>query len=117
METTKREVIVSTAIVAVMLTIGFFISEKIMEYQNDKNAEYQKAVHIEDSELFQHGMDTNVGNAFVYGNLEAVGTVTYDEIGGKYLYIKKVEERYERHEKWVTKKDSKGKENMVRLGN
>lgn len=110
MEITKREIIVSIAIVAVMLTIGFFISEKIIECQNDKNAEYQKAVHvIENSELFQYGMDTNVGNAFVYGNLEAVDTVTYDEIGGKYLYVKKVEERYERHEEWVTKKDSKGK--------
>ena len=29
-------------------------------------------------------MRTNVGNAFVYGDLKAVDTVTYPEIGGEY---------------------------------
>lgn len=110
MKITKREIIVSIAIISVMLIIGFTISEKITNYQNDKNAEYQKAVHITDTELFQYGMETNVGNAFVYGNLKAVGTVTFDEIGGEYLYVKKIEEWYERHEKKVKKKDKDGKE-------
>ena len=76
MEITKREIIASIAIVAIMCVIGFFISDKITDYENDKNAEYQKAIHIEDSELFQYGMNTNIGNAFVYGDLEAVDTVT-----------------------------------------
>lgn len=58
MEITKREIIISVAIAAVMLIVGFFISGKITDMQNDKNAEYQKAVHIEDSELFRYGMDT-----------------------------------------------------------
>ena len=49
MEITKREIIISVAIAAVMLIVGFFISGKITDMQNDKNAEYQKAVHIEDS--------------------------------------------------------------------
>ena len=65
MEITKREIIISVAIAAVMLIVGFFISGKITDMQNDKNAEYQKAVHIEDSELFRYGMDTNVGNAIL----------------------------------------------------
>lgn len=109
MEITKREIIISIAIATVMLIIGFFISGNITDYQNDKNAEYQKAVHIKDSWLFQYGMDTNVGNAFVYGDLQAVDTVTFDEIGGEYLHVEKVEERYERHEREVTETDSKGK--------
>ena len=90
MEITKREIIISIGITAVMLIIGFFISGKITDMQNDKNAEYQKAVHIKDSELFQYGMDTNVGNAFVYGDLQAVDTVTFDEIGGEYIHVEKV---------------------------
>lgn len=110
MEITKREVITSIVIVAIMLLLGFVISEKITDYQNDKNAEYQKAIHIDDAEIFQYGMNTNVGNAFVYGVLNAVDTVTFDEIGGEYLYVEKVEERYERHEEWVTEKDSSGEE-------
>lgn len=100
MEITKREIIVSIAIAAVMLIIGFIISGKITDYENDKNTEYQKAVHITDSELFQYGMETNVGNAFVYGELQPVDTVTFEEIGGEYIYVEKAEERYERHEKW-----------------
>lgn len=111
MKVTKREIVISIAIAAIMLIIGLFISGKITDTQNDKNAEYQKAVHIEEPELFQHGMDTNVGNAFVYGDLRAVDTVTFDEIGGEYLHVEKVEERYERHERKVTETDSKGKKN------
>jgi len=110
MEITKREIIASVAIIAVMLTIGFIISGKITEHQIEKNAEYQKAAHIEDKELFEYSMRTNVGNAFVYGDIKPVDTVTYEEIGGEYLYVGKIEERYERHEKWVTEKDSNGKE-------
>lgn len=108
MEITKREIIISVAIAAVMLIIGSFISEGITDMQNDKNAEYQKAVHINTPELFRYGMDTNVGNAFVYGDLQAVDTVTFDEVGGKYLHIEKVKERYERHERKVTETDSEG---------
>lgn len=109
MEITKREIIASIAIAAVMLMIGFFISGKITDHQNDKNAEYQKAVHIESSELFQYGMDTNVGNAFVYGDLQAVDTVTFDEIGGEYLYVEKVKERYTPHTRIVTYTTGSGK--------
>ena len=54
-------------------------------------------------------MSTNVGNAFVYGDMKAVDTVTYDEIGGEYLYVEKIEERYERHEEEVEVEDEDGK--------
>ena len=55
---------------------------------------YNKAIKIESQELFEYGMRTNAGNAFVYGDLKAVDTVTYPEIGGEYIYIEKVKERY-----------------------
>lgn len=110
MEITKREIIASITIIAIMTIVGVLISGEITEHQNDKNVEYQKAVHITDTELFRYGMETNIGNAFVYGELNAVDTVTFDEIGGHYLYVKKVKERYERHERTVTKKDKDGKE-------
>lgn len=107
-EITKREIIASVSIIAVMILIGVLISNKISEHQMDKNEIYNKAVKIESTDLFQYGMDTNVGNAFVYGDLEAVDTVTYPEIDGEYMYVKKVEERYERHERTVIKEDSDG---------
>ena len=92
-EITKREILVSISIIAVMILFGILISSKISEYQMDKNEIYNKAVKIESQEMFQYGMDTNVGNAFVYGDLKAVDTVTYPEIGGEYMYVEKVKER------------------------
>ena len=100
---TVREIIASISIIAVMLLIGVLISEKISEHQIDKNEIYNKAVKIDSSELFQYGMDTNIGNAFVYGDLEAVDTVSYPEIEGEYLYVEKIKERYTQHTRQVTK--------------
>ena len=101
MEITKREILASVSIVAIMLFVGILISQKISEYQTDKNEIYNKAVKIESSDLFQHGLDTDVGNAFVYGELKAVDTVTYPEISGEYMYVNKVKEHYTRHTRQV----------------
>lgn len=108
MEITKREVLTSVSIVAVMLLIGFLISGKIQNSIMDNNERYNKAVKIEDEELFRYGMDTNVGDAFVYGDLEAVDTVTFPEIGGEYMYAEKVEEHYNMHTRTYTTTDGKG---------
>lgn len=91
-----------------MLLIGFVISGKISQIQSDRNAKYNKAVKIESADLFRYGMDTNVGNAFVYGELKAVDTVTYPEIGGEYMYVEKEEEHYNRHTRTYTTTDGKG---------
>lgn len=101
-EITKREIIASISIIAVMILIGVLISGKISEHQMDKNEIYNKAVKIDSTDLFQYGMDTNVGNAFVYGDLEAVDTVTFSEIGGEYMYVEKVKERYTEHTRQVS---------------
>lgn len=100
-EITKREILVSVSIVAIMLLIGVLNAGKISDYQLDKNEKYNKAIKIESQELFEYGMRTNAGNAFVYGDLKAVDTVTYPEIGGEYIYIEKVKERYTMHTRQV----------------
>ena len=109
MEITKREILVSISIVAVMIAVGFLISGKISEHEMDKNEKYNKAVKINSQELFRHGMDTNVGNAFVYGDLKAVDSVTYPELGGEYMYVKKVKEIYTQHTRTVTTVDGNGR--------
>ena len=107
---TVREILVSISIIAVMLLIGILISGKISEHYIDKNDIYNKAVKIENnSELFQYGMNTNVGNAFVYGDLDAVDTVSYPEINGEYIYIEKIEEHYNMHTRTYTTTNSKGR--------
>lgn len=106
-EIKKRKVLASVSIVAIMLLIGVLIAGKISTYQMDKNEMYNKAVKIETKEMFQYGMDTNVGNAFVYGDLKAVDTVTYPEIGGEYMYVEKVKEQYTMHTRVVTHSNGK----------
>ena len=100
-EITKREILVSVSIVAIMLLIGVLNAGKISDYQLDKNEKYNKAIKIESQELFEYGMRTNAGNAFVYGDLKAVDTVTYPEISGEYMYVEKVKERYTMHTRQV----------------
>lgn len=106
---TKREIIMSISIIAIMLLIGVLISSKISESYMDKNEIYNKAIKTENQETFKYGMRTNVGNAFVYGDLKAVDTVSYPEIDGEYMYIKKIKEKYTKHTRTVTYTDSNGK--------
>lgn len=108
-EITRREILASISIIAVMLLIGVLISGKISEHHMDQNEIYNKAVKIESADLFQYGMDTNVGNAFVYGDLMAVDTVTYPEIGGEYMHVEKIKEKYTKHTRTVTYTTGSGK--------
>lgn len=108
-EITFREILASISIIAVMLTIGFLISEKISQRYVDSNEIYNKALKIEnDEDVFQHGMDTNIGNAFIHGELKAIDTVTFSEIDREYMYVKKVEEHYNLHTRTYTTTDGKG---------
>lgn len=99
---TKREVLASISIVAIFLLIGVLISGKISESQADKNEIFNKALKIDQTDLFEYGMRTNIGNAFVYGRLEAIDPVTYPEIGGNYMYVEKIKEKYTMHTRTVT---------------
>jgi len=101
---TKREMLLSIVIAAIMLVFGFLISAKINDKLMDRFQEYNTALQIDnDKELFEYGMRTNIGNAFVYGELRAVDPVTYKEIGGEYSCVEKVKEKYTKHYRYVTK--------------
>lgn len=101
---TKREVLFSVVIICVMLLIGLVIHGNISDSLMAKYQEYNTALQIEDdTDLFTYGMRTDIGNAFVHGELKAIDTVTYPEIGGEYSYVEKVKERYTRHTRTVTK--------------
>ena len=97
MEITKREVLVSISIIAVLLLTGFLISGKISQYEMDQNEVYNKAIQIDTQEMLEYGMRTDVGNAFVYGELKAVDPVSYPDVSGRYMYLKKVKEKYTKH--------------------
>lgn len=101
-EITKREILASISIIAIMLLVGVLIAGKISDWELDQNEKYNKAIKIETQDLFEYSMRTNVGNAFVYGDLEAVDTVTYPELDSAYMYVEKVKERYTKHTRQVS---------------
>lgn len=111
MEIKKREIIASVVIVALMLIIGFAISEKIRQHLLEEYQVYDTAAKVDDKELFEYGMKTNVGYAFVYGKLKTLDPVSYPEVSGKYSYIEKEEQEYRKHYKYVEEeyKDSNRK--------
>lgn len=106
---TRREILMSIPIIAILFLVGMWISGIIESYIDDKNAEYYSAVQITEPDIFQFNMQTNVGNAFVYGVLEAVDTVSYPDIQGEFMSLRKVTERYTMHTRVVTTTDSKGR--------
>lgn len=110
MEIKKREVIASVVIISLMLVIGFAISEKIRQSLLENYQIYDTAVRIDDKELFEYGMKTNVGYAFAYGELKTLDPVSYSEVSGNYSYIKKEEQEYIKHYRYVEEeyKDSNG---------
>lgn len=104
MEITKREVIFSGVIICAMLILGIIISDKIYDNLLNSYQEYNTALQIEDdTNLFQYGMRTNVGRAFVHGELVAVDPVSYPNVDGVYGSMTKVTEKYTKHTRTVTK--------------
>lgn len=101
---TKREILFSIVIVSLMLLVGFTIHGNINDSLMLKYQEYNTALQIDNNkDMFTYGMRTNVGNAFVYGELKAVDPVTYPEIEGSYSSVRKVREEYRKHYRTVTK--------------
>lgn len=99
---TKREIIASIVIVAILLIIGILLSTKISSSLDKKNEEYKTAIEIDNNkDLFEYGMRTDVGNAFVYGSLKVVDPVSFSDIDGEYYSIRKYKEHYTMHTKRV----------------
>lgn len=102
MEITTREIIASISIIAILLIVGIVISGRVGDNIADINEKYYKALKVDTKDVFQYGMDTSIGDAFVHGNFEAVDPVVYPEVGGDYLYLRRVKERYTMHTRTVT---------------
>lgn len=109
MEIKKREVLCSVILVCIMLILGVVLGNSISQSATRTAERYATATVIKDTKQFRYGMDTDFGNALVYGEVSSDESVTFDEIGNGYLYIEKVREVYTRHTRTVTRTDSNGK--------
>jgi hypothetical protein len=80
--------------IIVFIGIGFLISMKITGSQMKKNKEYDKAVKITSKEMLQEAINNKVENAFIYGDLKAIDTLTCEPLQGEFLFIKLTEQEY-----------------------
>ena len=99
---TKREVLFSVIIVAIMLSIGVFVHFSISQAINDGASEYNTALHIDnDKELFRYALRTSVGDTLAYGSLKVADPVSMDHLKGKYAAVRRVAEKYTMHTRMV----------------
>lgn len=109
MEVTKREIMVSIIIFFLLIGLGIIIYNSIIEKHILMIETYNKALKIDNSEeLFDHSINTEVGNFFAYGTFNAVDKVSLKELKKEYMYIEKIKQRYTRHSRQVCNTDSKG---------
>lgn len=101
---TKREMLVSLAILFIGLALGFCISTGIADSVDAANEKYFKSLKINDNaEMFNYGFDTKVGYMLSTGVARVVDPVSIPDIEGQYAEIRKVEEEYTRHTRQVAK--------------
>lgn len=116
MEVKKREILVSIIIALISIMIGIFISGKISDSQDAGRESYQKAIQIEEPEIFRHCMSVNSGDGLIYGELKAVDTVSDPKIEGEWLYLSKKTQRYTMHTRTVHTGKTTRIRNLLDLG-
>lgn len=105
---TKREILFSTLIVAIMVGLGIWLSNPILSSVREKELEIASSVQVDSPEKFDYIRRTDAGNFLAEGVLEAVDPVSIPDIAGEYMFINKIKERYTMHTRTVTTTDSKG---------
>ena len=109
---TLRELLFSLLIIGMMTVLGYFAAAGIERNVHAKQLEYRQAAQIENSEdEFKLALETDVGNAFVEADLEAVDKVRHEKLHGEWLAIDASYEKYTKHTRIVhyTVTDSKGR--------
>jgi hypothetical protein len=108
MEVTKREILISVSIIAVMIGIGIWISSPILSNATKKYEDIASSVVVSDAEKFGYLKRTNAGNFIAEGTLSVIDTVKIADLPKPYSYIKKDKEEYRSHVETYTTTDSKG---------
>lgn len=107
-EITKREILFSAIIIAIMLGIGVWLSNPIISSATKKALDVVSAVKVSDSEKFGYIKRTNAGPFYAEGTLTANDTIRISDIPGGYSFIEKVKEEHRMHVETYTTTDSKG---------
>jgi len=101
-DVTSREIGVSIIILFILLSVGWLITNKIREYNRDKYIRIDTALKITDKDMYNHAINTKVGDIITYSKIVAKAPITSEKIKGEYLYLKVKEEHYVMKTRTVT---------------
>ncbi len=107
MEIKPREILASIIIAMITLAVGLALHSGIQNGLTETAEIYATATVIQEPDQLRYGMATDFGSVLLYGAVTSDESVTFEEIGGGFLYIRKVKEEYTKHTR--TWKDSEGK--------
>ena len=108
MEITKREILASVTILAIMVGIGVWLSAPILSKATERYLAVASSVVANTDDEFDYISRTNAGRFLANGTLSAIDTVRLEELPGIYSSVKKVKEEYTLHTEVYTTTDSKG---------
>lgn len=94
--------------ICLYMALGLMIKGKIDTWKMARDAVYMKALHIETDDMYRYAADTGAGNAYAYGEMSAIDSVSVPELEGTYISIKRELEEYREHTRLVSVKDSEG---------
>lgn len=101
-EVTLREIAVSVIILFIMMSLGWIITNAIRQSGRDEHTRLDVALKITDKDIYNHAVNTKLGDIIAYSTLSAKTPITNDRIPGQYSYIKEVEEHYVKKTRVVT---------------
>ena len=108
MEITKREILASVTILAIMVGIGVWLSAPILSKATERYLAVASSVVANTDDEFDYISRTNAGRFLANGTLSAIDTVRLEELPGVYSSVKKVKEEYRLHTEVYTTTDGKG---------
>ena len=108
MEITKREILASVTILAIMVGIGVWLSAPILSKATERYFAVASSVVANTDDEFDYITRTNAGRFLANGTLSAIDTVRLEELPGVYSSVKKVKEEYRLHTEVYTTTDGKG---------
>lgn len=108
MEITKREILFSFIIIAIMVFLGMIISRPILSHSLSNALKTISSVQSKDSITFDYIKRTDAGDFLAEGTINTANPVSIEDIDGEYQKIKKEKQEYRRHTETYTTTDSKG---------
>ena len=108
MEITKREILASVTILAIMVGIGVWLSAPILSKATERYLAVASSVVANTDDEFDYISRTNAGRFLANGTLSAIDTVRLEELPGVYSSVKKAKEEYRLHTEVYTTTDGKG---------